>query len=51
MHMVGVGIGEGANIFRQPRVARGVFAASLVGLTIPFQIEFWGDSIPDVVGP
>lgn len=46
MHAVGVGIGEAARVFPQPRVARGVFAAVLLGISIPYQIRFWGDALP-----
>ena len=51
MHMVGVGIGEAARIFPQPRVARGVFAAVLLGISIPYQIRFWGDDLPWFLAP
>ncbi len=46
MHILGVGIGEIARVFRQPRVARGVFAAVLLGISIPYQVDFWNSIMP-----
>lgn len=46
MHIVGVGIGEAARAFPQPRVARGVFAAVLLGISIPYQVDFWNSVMP-----
>ena len=50
MHILGVAIGEGARVFPQPRVTRGVIAALMLGLTIPFQVRFWGEAIPSWLG-
>ena len=47
MHIIGVGIGESARLSAQPRVFRGVFAAVLVGISIPYQVNFWNSIMPD----
>ena len=49
MHLFGVAIGEFGGVFRQPRVARGVFAAVLLGISIPYQVDFWNAIMPEFV--
>lgn len=49
MHILGVGIGEIARAFQQPRVARGICAAVLLGISIPYQVDFWNTIMPGVV--
>ena len=49
MHILGVGIGELARLFRQPQVARGLFAAVLFGISIPYQVDFWNAIMPDLI--
>ena len=46
MHAIGVGIGEVARAFPQPRVARGIVAAVLLGIAIPYQVDFWNSLMP-----
>ncbi len=49
MHILGLLIGEIGQVFRQPRVARGVFAAVLLGVSIHLQVDFWNAIMPDFV--
>ncbi len=49
MHILGLLVGEIGQVFRQPRVARGVFAAVLFGISVPYQVDFWNAIMPDFV--
>lgn len=46
MHILGVAIGEIGRVFPQPRVARGIFASILLGISIPYQVDFWNSAMP-----
>ena len=47
MHILGVLLGEVGRSFPQPRVARALVAATLLGISIPYQVNFWNSLMPD----
>jgi len=47
MHIFGVVLGEIGRGFPQPRVARSLVAATLLGISIPYQVDFWNAIMPD----